>query len=143
LIVAYPLIPWVGVTAVGYALGQVFDWDETRRRTFLWRAGLAAIAGFVLLRWINVYGDPFRWTTQRSSVFTVLSFLNTTKYPPSLLFLLMTIGPALLFLAAADAKTPGWLRPAITFGRVPLFYFALHVIVIHTLALVVCWARFG
>jgi len=143
LIVAYPLIPWVGVTALGYALGQVFDWDAERRRTFLWRAGVAAIFSFLALRWINIYGDPFRWSTQHSAVFTALSFLNTTKYPPSLLFLLMTLGPALLFLSLADAKVPRWMRPAITFGRVPLFYFALHVIAIHTLALVVCWARYG
>ena len=143
LIVAYPLIPWVGVTAVGYALGQVFDWDPERRRTFLRRLGAAAIVGFAVLRWINIYGDPFRWTTQRSGVFTVLSFLNTTKYPPSLLFLLMTLGPGLLFLRRRDAKVPRWLRPAITFGRVPLFYFALHVILIHLLVLVVCWARYG
>ncbi len=143
LIVAYPLIPWVGVTAVGYALGQVFDWDAPRRLTFLRRAGLAAITGFVVLRAINVYGDPFRWAAQRSSVFTALSFLNATKYPPSLLFLLMTLGSAVLVLSVVDATPPRWLRPAITFGRVPLFYFALHVIVIHLLALVVCWARFG
>jgi len=143
LIVAYPLIPWVGVTAVGYALGQVFDWDAERRRTFLWRTGTAAIVAFAVLRWINVYGDPSPWTMQRSGVFSVLSFLNTTKYPPSLLFLLMTLGPGLLFLSVVDGTTTRWLRPAITFGRVPLFYFALHVIAIHLLALVVCWARYG
>lgn len=143
VIVAYPLIPWVGVTAVGYALGQVFDWDVARRRTFLWRTGLGLVLAFVALRWLNVYGDPARWSVQRSSVFTVLSFLNVTKYPPSLLFLLMTIGPGLLVLSAIDVTVPRWLRPAIEFGRVPLFYFALHIVLIHLLALVVCWYRFG
>lgn len=142
LIVAYPLIPWVGVTAVGYALGQVFDWDAERRRMLLRRLGAAAIVGFVVLRWINIYGDPFRWSTQRSSVFTALSFLNTTKYPPSLLFLLMTLGPALVLLSVVEAKSPRWLRPATVYGRVPLFYFALHFILIHLLALIVCWARY-
>ena len=143
LIVAYPLIPWVGVTAVGYALGQVFDWTGERRRTFLLRTGIALSTAFVALRWLNVYGDPARWSVQRSPAFTLLAFLNTTKYPPSLLFLLMTLGPALLVLSAVDVSVPRWLRPAIVFGRVPLFYFALHVVLIHLLALVVCWYRFG
>ena len=143
VLVAYPLIPWVGVTAVGYALGQIFDWPAERRRRFLIRLGAGLTLAFVAVRWLNVYGDPFRWSTQRSGVFTVLSFLNATKYPPSLVFLLMTLGPALLFLAFADAGIPRWLRPTTSFGRVPLFYFALHIIAIHLLALVVCWIRFG
>jgi uncharacterized membrane protein len=82
---AYPLIPWVGVTAVGYGLGQIYAWEPARRRAFLLRIGLVFTIGFVLLREINIYGDASRWTTQRTSVYTVLSFLNTTKYPPSLL----------------------------------------------------------
>ena len=75
---AYPLIPWIGVTAAGFGLGQIYSWDAGRRRDFLLRAGLAAIAAFFLLRFINVYGDPSRWSAQRSPAFTVLSFLNTT-----------------------------------------------------------------
>jgi uncharacterized membrane protein len=143
VIVAYPLVPWVGVTAVGYALGTVYDWDAARRRAFLFRAGLGLTAAFVVLRWLNVYGDPRPWSAQPSATFTALSFLNTSKYPPSLLFLLMTLGPALLFLRAVDARVPGWLRPTEVLGRVPLFYFALHFPLIHLLAVVVCWARYG
>jgi uncharacterized membrane protein len=143
VIVAYPLIPWVGVTAVGYALGRVFDWTPERRRTFLFRTGVGAVIAFLAIRGLNVYGDPQRWADQRSTVFTVLSFLNTTKYPPSLLFLLMTLGPGLLVLRAVDSGIPRWLRPAIAFGKVPLFYFALHIIAIHLLVLVVCWYRYG
>lgn len=143
VLVAYPLIPWVGVTAVGYALGRVFEWDAARRRAFLWRTGLGLTIAFVTLRWLNLYGDPQPWAAQRSSVFTLLSFLNTTKYPPSLVFLLMTLGPALLFLRGLDAGVPKWLRPVAVLGRVPLFYFALHVVVIHLLALVACWYRYG
>ena len=82
--VSYPLIPWIGVTAVGYGLGQVYEWDVVPRARFLVRTGLALIAAFVVLRWINVYGDPSRWVAQKSVTFTLLSFLNTTKYPPSL-----------------------------------------------------------
>jgi uncharacterized membrane protein len=141
--VAYPLIPWVGVTAAGYGLGQIYNWEANRRRAFLLRAGLAITAAFVILRSVNVYGDPIRWTTQRSAAFTALSFLNTNKYPPSLLFLLMTLGPALLLLGAVDGRTPQFLRPALTFGRVPMFYYLLHMPLIHLLAVVVCYLRYG
>jgi uncharacterized membrane protein len=143
VLVAYPLIPWVGVTAVGYALGHIFEWDVTRRRTFLWRTGAVATLGFLLLRWLNVYGDPRPWEQQPAALFTVLSFLNTTKYPPSLLFLLMTLGPALLLLRVFDGGAPPGLRPVAVVGRVPLFYFILHVPLIHLLALIACWFRYG
>ena len=140
---AYPLIPWIGVTAVGYALGQVFSWDPDRRRTFLLRLGVALSVAFLVIRWINVYGDPSRWTHQKTALYTVLSYLNTTKYPPSLLFLLMTLGPALVFLSAVDRGTPRLLRPALVIGKVPLFYYALHFALIHVLAVVTCYARYG
>jgi len=141
--IAYPLIPWVAVTAAGYGLGQIYSWASGRRKTFLLRAGLGVTAAFVILRYVNVYGDPGRWATQKSAAFTVLSFLNTNKYPPSLLFLLMTLGPALLFLWAVDGRTPTFLRPALVFGKVPLFYFLLHMPLIHLLAVAVCYARYG
>ena len=141
--VAYPLIPWIGVTAVGYSLGQIYAWDPERRRTFLFRAGLGVSTAFVILRGINIYGDPVRWITQKSAAFTVLSFLNTNKYPPSLLFLLMTIGPALLFLRAMDGGTPRLLRPALVLGRVPMFYYLLHFPLIHLIAIAACYARYG
>ncbi len=141
--VAYPLIPWVGVTAVGYGLGQIYAWTSQRRRTFLLLAGLGVTAAFMVVRTINVYGDPVRWTTQKSGAFTVLSFLNTNKYPPSVLFLLMTLGPALVFLWAVEGWTPRFLRPALIYGRVPMFYFLLHMPLIHLLAVVVCYARYA
>jgi uncharacterized membrane protein len=97
--VAYPLIPWVGVMASGYALGVVYTWDGERRRRWLLKVRLALTILFGLLRATNLYGDPQAWKGQPSAVFTVLSFLNTTKYPLSLLFLLMTLGPALLVLS--------------------------------------------
>ena len=89
-----------------------------------------------MIRGINVYGDPSRWAPQPTALFTVLSFLNTTKYPPSLLFLLMTLGPAMLFLRAMDRGTPTVLRPALVYGRVPLFYYVLHFPLIHLLAVI-------
>src|SRR5579871_2528899 len=105
--VAYPLIPWIGVTAVGYTLGRIYSWPVERRKKFLLRMGVVACAAFVVLRAINLYGDPNRWSVQKSGAMTVVSFLNTTKYPPSLLFLLMTLGPALLALCAFEDRTPG------------------------------------
>jgi uncharacterized membrane protein len=141
--VAYPLIPWVGVTAAGYALGVVYEWGPERRRTFLLRCGAALCAAFVVLRGINIYGDPSRWVPQPSSAMTLVSFLNVTKYPPSLLFLLMTLGPALLILRALDDGVPRALRPALVFGRVPLFYFVLHLTTIHLLAVILAYARNG
>jgi uncharacterized membrane protein len=143
IFVTYVLIPWVGVTAAGYGLGQIYRWPSERRRTFLLPAGAGLTAAFVILRAINIYGDPSRWVSQRSAAFTVLSFLNTSKYPPSLLYLLMTLGPALLFLWAVDARTPVSLRPAMIIGKVPMFYYLLHLPLIHIIAIVVCFARYG
>ena len=90
-------------------------------RSFFCALGLGLTAAFFLLRAINVYGDTVRWSTEKSAAFTVLSFLNTNKYPPSLLFLLMTLGPAMLFLGAVDARIPQWLRPVLVFGELPMF----------------------
>jgi uncharacterized membrane protein len=141
--VTYPIVPWIGVTAVGFALGRIYEWDAERRRAFLLRTGLACIAAFVVLRAVNVYGDPSRWSGQKTALFTVLSFVNTTKYPPSLLFLLMTLGPAMLLLRALDSGTPRLLAPALVIGRVPLFYYVLHFFLIHALAVIACLARYG
>jgi uncharacterized membrane protein len=143
LFIAYPLIPWVGVTACGYALGSVYAWPAARRRPLLVKLGASLTAAFVLLRLANVYGDPQPWSVQRSAVFTALSFLNTTKYPPSLLFLLMTLGPALLLLAWLDDRMPPVLRPTVVYGRVPMFYYLLHLPLIHLLAAAYCFALYG
>ena len=139
---SYPLIPWIGVTAAGFGLGRIYEWAPDRRRAFLLRTGALLTVAFVVLRGVNRYGDPARWSVQPSISVTVLSFLNTTKYPPSLLFLLMTLGPALLALRAADGATPSWLRPALVFGKVPMFYFVLHLPLIHLLAIAVSGARY-
>jgi uncharacterized membrane protein len=141
--VAYPLIPWIGVTAVGYGLGQVYAWNAERRRAFLLRLGLASSLAFLVIRGLNTYGDPSRWMPQKNAAFTVLSFLNTTKYPPSLLFLLMTLGPAMVFLWAVDREVPRILRPAVVIGKVPLFYYLLHFALIHVLAVATCYLRYG
>jgi uncharacterized membrane protein len=141
--VAYPIVPWIGVTAIGFVLGGVYTWAQARRRSFLLRLGIALPCAFVLLRLLNVYGDPFRWSRQPTATRTLIAFLDTTKYPPSLLFLLMTLGFTLLGLYAFDGGTPRWSRPALTFGRVPLFYFLVHLPLIHLLAIAIGYARYG
>jgi len=140
---AYPLVPWIGVTALGYALGSVYTWPADRRRRLLIRTGVALTIGFVVIRGLNIYGDPVPWKSQAAALFTGLSFLNTTKYPPSLAFLLMTLGPALLALAWAERPAANWQRPLLVFGRVPLFYYVAHFVLLHVAAVVICFAKYG
>jgi len=135
---AYPLIPWVGVMAAGWAFGSIYSWQAERRRKYLYWIGIMATVLFVVLRFTNLYGDPSPWSAQSTSSFTMLSFLNTTKYPPSLLFLLMTLGPSLIVLAATDGISGKAVsqRIAITFGRVPLFFYILQWFTAHILGIV-------
>ena len=141
----YSLIPWAGVMMVGYALGIVFLLPQNQRRTWLLGLGLALMLLFVALRWVNLYGDPQPWREQSNPLWTVLSFINTTKYPPSLLFLLMTLGPALAALAVFDGvNAKNFLaRVFVVFGRVPLFYYVLHLILIHAVAVAFSYVRYG
>jgi uncharacterized membrane protein len=135
------VLPWIGVFLCGYALGHVYGWDAGRRRRLLVRLGSGMIAAFVLLRLTNLYGNPFPWSAQKNAVFTVLSFVNTSKYPPSLQFVLMTLGPALLVLAWAEATRRGAVgRALVTFGRVPMFYYLLQWPVAHGFALLLSLA---
>jgi len=134
----YPLIPWVGVLAAGYCFGAFYQWEAERRRRMLLRLGAGLLLGFVVLRGLNVYGDPSRWSVQANGWFTVLSFLNVTKYPPSLLFLLMTLGPAMLVLAWVEREREGaFARVLITFGRVPLIFYVGQWLTAHGLAVMV------
>lgn len=139
----YPLIPWIGVMAVGYSFGTVLLRPPAERQRWMLRAGLVLTAMFILIRFSNLYGDPKEWTTQKNGWFTALSFLDCHKYPPSLCYLLMTLGPALVVLSLLDRGTPNWLRPMLVFGRVPLFYYLLHLPLIHGLAIGVNFLRFG
>ena len=137
IIVIYPLIPWIGVMGVGYAFGALYQLDAQKRRRLLLIIGGVATALFVIIRAINVYGDHFTWSQQKNVVYTILSFLNTTKYPPSLLFLLMTLGPsiiALAFFESGSSRGP-IARFFITFGRVPLFFYLLQWFTAHIIAI--------
>ena len=139
VLVVYPLIPWIGVMAVGYAFGSLYQLDTHRRRRWLLWMGVLATWLFILLRAVDMYGDPLHWSKEKNAIFTVLSFVNTTKYPPSLLFLLMTLGPAMLALAWFESSRQwgGALRRAlVAFGRVPLFFYILQWYAAHLIAIV-------
>ena len=137
LMVLYPVLPWIGVMALGYALGPVLTAPDEARHRILLRLGAALTAGFLLLRAVNGYGDPARWTIYPGAGRTALSFFDPTEYPPSLLFLLMTLGPTLLFLSIADRWRGVVGDVLVVLGRVPLFYYVLHLALIHALALVI------
>jgi uncharacterized membrane protein len=139
--VTYPLIPWIGVMAAGYAFGPVLQHEPDRRRRELIWLGTALVAGFVVLRAVNGYGDPHRWSSQPTELFTFLSFLNTTKYPPSLLFLLMTLGPAILSLVLFERSRGPLARFFIVYGRVPFLFYVAHLYLIHALVLVAALLR--
>lgn len=136
--VTYPVIPWIGIIAVGYYFGHMFDshYDPAKRKDRLLTIGLAIITLFFLLRPLNIYGDAAHWSMQKNFAFTVASLLNVTKYPPSLLYTLLMLGPALVFLALSEKRLNAITERIAIFGRVPFFYYVVHVYVIHLLAMV-------
>jgi len=138
-LVEYPVLPWLGIMLLGYSLGQWYirGFDPARRRRVLLLVGVGATVSFLLLRGINIYGDPAPWQFQKDGMRTFLSFLNCTKYPVSLLYTLMTLGPVLIFLSWMEKLPIHRLRPVEVFGRVPMFYYIIHFYLIHCLAIAV------
>jgi uncharacterized membrane protein len=134
LYVLYPLIPWMGVMAAGYLLGPAMQVEGEARQRALSRLGAAVTLGFIVLRATNLYGDPAPWTAQETWLSTLLSFLNCEKYPPSLLYLMMTLGPALMLLASFEHTRGAFAGLLATFGQVPFFYYVVHIYLIHGLA---------
>jgi uncharacterized membrane protein len=134
----YPLIPWIGLMALGYLFGTFYqkDFDATVRKKWLLRLGVGSIVFFFILRGLNVYGDLVPWNVQNTTTKTILSFFKVTKYPPSLLFLCITLGPAMLFLVAYENAKNRITNFFLVFGRVPLFYYFLHMALIHIFAIV-------
>jgi len=142
--VGYPLVPWIGVMAAGYGFGQLLALDQPRRDRLLVRIGLGMIALFLILRLGNVYGDARLWAPNaRGWLYSVLQVLNTTKYPPSLQYLLMTLGPSLLLMPRLERWRGVWADRVAVFGRVPFFYYMVHLPLIHLLALLWTMSAFG
>jgi uncharacterized membrane protein len=135
----YPLLPWIGVMALGFGISGVFELQPARRNALLLAGGAGLTMGFLLLRASGVYGDPNSWQAQPGGITgTVIDFLNVTKYPPSLLYLMMTLGPAAILCALADrisGGTPGAIKDALVmFGRVPFAFYVAHLYLIHLLS---------
>ncbi len=139
----YAVIPWVGVMAAGYALGPVMLLAPEQRRAWLIGLGTATTLGFVLLRASNLYGDPAPWVPLEGTLASALAFIDAEKYPPSLLYLAMTLGPALLALAVFERARGRAAQVLVVFGRVPLFYYVLHILLLHTLAVAFSAVTFG
>ena len=138
LVFSYPILPWIGVMLLGYAFGTFYrkGFNEAIRHKYLIYIGLSATLLFFILRGINIYGDLTPWANQETVSKTVISFFKITKYPPSLVFVLMTLGPAFLFLYAVEKTKLRFASLFITFGRVPFFYYILHILVIHLGAII-------
>ncbi|HZM36932.1 MAG TPA: heparan-alpha-glucosaminide N-acetyltransferase domain-containing protein [Burkholderiales bacterium] len=139
----YPLIPWAGVMALGYALGPVMLLALDARRRRLLALGAATTLGFVVLRLTNLYGDPALWAAQDGELATALAFINCEKYPPSLLYLAMTLGPALMILAVAERARGAAAQAIVTIGRVPMIFYVAHIFLLHAIAVLVAQAWFG
>lgn len=137
IFVMYPIIPWVGVMAAGYAFGKLFTINADRRKRILIILGTCSLLLFVVIRYFNIYGDKSIWTYQGNIHRTILSFIDVSKYPPSLDYLLITLGPGMLFLAFIEGKRNKLTDIFVVFGRVPLFYYILHLYLIHLFAIVV------
>ena len=139
----YPLVPWIGVMALGYAFGSWFRLDPAVRNKRIFWTGFGAVVLFVVLRGLNLYGDPDPWVPQKTPLFSLFAILHCQKYPPSLLYLLMTLGPALLLLAAFGKNIPRWFKPVLVFGRVPLFFYLLHLPLLHAMAVFLATVQHG
>ena len=135
--VAYPLIPWIAVMSLGYCLGALFEVEPQQRKHCFIYLGAASLTAFVVLRMTNLYGDPIDWSLQSTTVLTLLSFVNVHKYPPSLLYLLLTLGSGVLLLAAFESARGRLSEVSRTFGRVPLFFYVLHIAVAHLAAVLI------
>jgi uncharacterized membrane protein len=137
LLIRYSILPWIGIMSAGYCLGAIFvpGCNARSRKRMLLSLGAGAILLFMILRTLNIYGDPAPWSPQKNEVFDILSFLNVTKYPPSLLYILMTLGPAMVFLALAERPLNCLSENISVFGRVPMFYYLAHILLIHLLAI--------
>ncbi len=130
---AYPVVPWLGIMLTGFGCGEFFELSQEKRRILFLKPGISSLALFTIIRFLNYYGDPLKWAVQKSSLFTFLSFINATKYPPSLLFSLLFIGFTFLILFVAEKTSNILVKILSVYGKVPLFYFITHLYIIHSL----------
>jgi uncharacterized membrane protein len=136
--VMYPVLPWIGILAIGYYLGSLFSahYDPEKRMKVLIFIGFISMELFLFLRTLNFYGDSAFWINHKTGSLTLLDFLNVTKYPPSLLYILMTLGPAIVFLGLVNRPLNPLSKKILVFGRVPFFYYVVHIYIIHLAAVI-------
>jgi uncharacterized membrane protein len=141
--ILYPFVPWLGLMLLGYCTGILYTpkYTAAQRRKILARSGIGVIMFFIVVRFINKYGDPFPWSVQQNGLYSFLSFIKIHKYPPSLLYMCVTIGPALLFLAFTENVKNGFTNVMRTYGRTAFFYYIIHWYVIHTICMICFFAR--
>lgn len=137
ILVGYPILPWIGVMALGYCFGTLYTtaYSVEKRKKLLFLIGGSIVILFILIRFINAYGDPFPWNRHSSFFYILLDFIKVNKYPPSLLYVLMTLGPAIIFLAFAENINNAASKAVSIYGRVPMFYYVLHIFLVHLLAM--------
>jgi uncharacterized membrane protein len=138
IFIRYPVLPWIGILMTGYYFGGLYnsEYDAERRRKILLYTGVGTIAVFIILRSFNFYGDSAQWSIQKNTVFSILSILNVTKYPPSFLYTLITLGPAMIFLSLAEKPLNTVTEKVAVFGRVPFFYYVIHLYLVHLFAII-------
>ena len=142
LFIFYPFLPWSGLMMLGYCCGKIFTgYPEQQRNKILFRLGCALLLFFALLRFSNLYGDPVHWSVQKNEWFSFLSFLNVHKYPPSLLYMCITIGPGLIFLSLAKNTGSRLAKILIVYGRVPMFYYIIHFYLLSAINIICFFSR--
>ena len=136
--VHYPVVPWIGIIAMGFYFGSLYNslYNAEKRKKILLSVGVAVLILFSFLRAFNIYGDAAHWSIQKNFLFSLLSFINVTKYPPSLLYVFITLGPAMIFLGLAEKPLNSFKEKIVLFGKVPFFYYIIHLFLIHLLAVI-------
>jgi len=140
-VMGYPPVPWLGIMLIGFATGKLFELPAAQRKSIFLKIGLASLTLFIIIRGINIYGDPFPFTTQKNSLYTFLSFMNATKYPPSLVFCLATLGIMFIILSLMEGMKNKFTEIATVYGKVPLFYFIVHWYILHPIMFLIVFLQ--
>lgn len=140
-IIGYPIIPWFGIMLIGFSFGEFFSLPAEKRKSLFLKIGFGSLAVFTILRFFNTYGNPTPWTTQKNEIFTFLSFINVSKYPPSLMFCLLMLGIAIILLAVLEGIDNQLSKVVETYGNVPLFYYLIHWYMFHSLLFIIIFAQ--
>ncbi len=141
--VVYPFIPWIGVMALGYLFGPITKKPRLQRKKIFMLTGLGFVIFGLVLRFLNIYGDPTLWSETSSLELTIMSFLNVTKYPPSLIYLSLLIGMAMVLMSLLDRDLGAWSKPFQNIGQVPFFFYVLHIPILHLAGILFALYQFG